>query len=245
MINLEKKTILVTGATGGIGKEVVSNCLSLGAKVFAIGRNMQKLNDLVENKNLVLIKCDLTNSDEVTELLSKIDILDGLVHCAGKIYPYPVKFIREKQFKEVYSTNIESIITLTALLFQHKFISKNASFVFMSSISVQHPYLGGSLYVSSKAAVEAFSKSVALEFSNEGIRSNCIAPALVQTEIYEQTMNAYTEEQWDKILAQYPLGIGKPKDVANLVVFLLSDLSSWITGITIPMDGGLLLNSNR
>ena len=245
MINLEKKTILVTGATGGIGKEVVSNCLSLGAKVFAIGRNLQKLNDLVENKNLVLIKCDLTNSDEVTELLSRIDILDGLVHCAGKIYPYPVKFIREKQFKEVYSTNIESIITLTAPLFQHKFISKKASFVFMSSISVQHPYLGGSLYVSSKAAVEAFSKSVALEFSNEGIRSNCIAPALVQTEIYEQTMNAYTEEQWDKILAQYPLGIGKPKDVANLVVFLLSDLSSWITGITIPMDGGLLLNSNR
>ena len=99
--------------------------------------------------------------------------------------------------------------------------------------------------MSSKAAIEAFSKSVALEFANDGIRSNCIAPALVQTEIYEQTMNAYNEEQWEKIIRQYPLGIGKPRDVANLAVFLLSDLSSWITGNIIPMDGGLLLNSNR
>jgi NAD(P)-dependent dehydrogenase (short-subunit alcohol dehydrogenase family) len=105
--------------------------------------------------------------------------------------------------------------------------------------------MGGSLYVSSKAAIEAFSKSVALEFANDGIRSNCIAPALVQTEIYEQTMNAYTEEQWEKIVRQYPLGVGKSKDVANLAVFLLSDLSSWITGTTNQKDGGLLLNSNR
>ena len=245
MINLENKTILVTGATGGIGKEIVSTCLSLGAKVFAVGRNIQKLDDLNQNNNLVIVKCDLTVSEDVDYLLSQIGCLDGIVHCAGRIYPYPIKFIKEKQFKEVYSINTETIITLTARLFQQKLISKNASFIFMSSISVQHPYMGGSLYVSSKAAIEAFSKSVALEFANEGIRSNCIAPALVQTEIYEQTMSAYTEEQWLKILAQYPLGIGKPKDVANLAVFLLSDLSSWVTGTTIPMDGGLLLNSNR
>lgn len=245
MINLENKTILITGATGGIGKEIVSTCLFLGAKVFAVGRNVNKLDDLAHNKKLITIKCDLTDSEEVDVLFSKIESLDGIVHCAGRIYPYPIKFIKEKQFKEVYSINTENIFTLTARLFNQKLISKNASFVFMSSISVQHPYMGGSLYVSSKAAIEAFSKSVALEFAHEGIRSNCIAPALVQTDIYQRTKNAYTEEQWENIERQYPLGIGKPKDVANLTVFLLSNLSSWITGTTIPMDGGLLLNSNR
>ncbi|MFM7667556.1 MAG: SDR family NAD(P)-dependent oxidoreductase [Bacteroidota bacterium] len=245
MIDLSTKCVLVTGATGGIGKEIVMTCLSLGAKVIATGRNVQNLEEFKSNNNLLITKCDLTNPEEVDYLLNQIDSLDGVVHCAGKIFPYPIKFIKEKHIHEVYALNTETIITLTSQLFQRKLIAKKASFIFMSSISVQHPYMGGSLYVSSKAAIEAFSRSVALEFANDGIRSNCIAPALVQTEIYEQTMNAYTDEQWEQIVRQYPLGIGKPKDVANLAVFLLSDLSSWITGSTIPMDGGLLLNSNR
>ncbi len=245
MIELTNKSILVTGATGGIGKEIVTTCLSLGAKVIATGRNVQKLEEIKSNNNLKVINCDLTKPEEVDQLLNQIDRLDGVVQCAGKIYPYPIKFIKDKHFNEVYSVNTETIITLTSQLFQRKLISKKASFIFISSISVQHPYMGGSLYVSSKAAIEAFSRSVALEFAIDGIRSNCIAPALVQTEIYEKTMNAYTDEQWEQIVRQYPLGIGKPKDVANLAVFLLSDLSSWITGNTIPMDGGLLLNSNR
>jgi len=245
MIDLSTKCILVTGATGGIGKEIVTTCLSLGAKVIATGRNVQKLEEIKSNNNFMIIKCDLTNPEEVDHLLNQIDSLDGVVHCAGKIFPYPIKFIKEKHIHDVYAVNTETIITLTSQLFQRKLISKKASLIFMSSISVQHPYMGGSLYVSSKAAIEAFSRSVALEFAMDGIRSNCIAPALVQTEIYEQTMNAYTDEQWEQIVRQYPLGIGKPKDVANLAVFLLSDLSSWITGNTIPMDGGLLLNSNR
>jgi NAD(P)-dependent dehydrogenase (short-subunit alcohol dehydrogenase family) len=245
MIDLTNKSILVTGATGGIGKEIVKTCLSLGAKVTATGRNIKKLEDIKINPNLRIIQCDLTFSEEVEHLLNQLENLDGIVHCAGRIYPYPIKYINTKHINDVYSVNTETIITLTSKLFQRKLIAKKASFIFMSSISVQHPYMGGSLYVSSKAAIEAFSKSVALEFANDGVRSNCIAPALVQTEIYEQTMNAYTEEQREKIIRQYPLGIGNPKDVACLAVFLLSDLSSWITGNTIPMDGGLLLNSNR
>jgi NAD(P)-dependent dehydrogenase (short-subunit alcohol dehydrogenase family) len=245
MIDLTNKRILVTGATGGIGIEIVSTCLSLGAKVYAIGRNIERLDEYRTNNNLTILKCDLLVFDEVNELLTKLESLDGVVHCAGKIYPYPIKYIKQKHFNEVFTINTESIITLTSQLFQHKLIAKKASLVFISSISVNHPYMGGSLYVSSKAAIEAFSKSVALEFANEQVRSNCISPALVQTDIYEQTKSAYSTDQWDQILSQYPLGIGKPADVANLSVFLLSDLSSWITGTTIPMDGGLLLNCKR
>lgn len=245
MIELRNKNILITGATGGIGKEIVRACLNLGANVFAVGRDFSKLNEFAENPNLIQLTCDLTDSNQVTEILTKIEKINGVVFCSGKIFPYPVKFIKEKHLKDVYSLNVESIITFTAQLFQLKKIEQKASFVFMSSISVQHPYMGGALYVSSKAALEAFSKTVALEFASDGIRSNCIAPALVETEIYQQTMSSYTPEQWHKIISQYPLGVGKPKDVANLTLFLLSDLSSWITGNIIPMDGGLLLNSNR
>jgi len=240
MINLKDKRILVTGATGGIGKEIVSNCLSLGAKVFAIGRNIQKLSELKGSKNLVIVKCE-----EVDSLLGEVDCLDGVVHCVGKIYPFPIKYITGKHIQKVYSVNTESIITLTSKLFQRKIIANKASLIFISSISVQHPYMGGALYVSSKAAIEAFSKSVALEFAHQGIRSNCIAPALIQTDIYEQTKKAYTPEQWEKIVSQYPLGLGKPEDVASLTVFLLSDLSLWMTGVTLPLDGGLLLNTTR
>ncbi|MFM7662509.1 MAG: SDR family NAD(P)-dependent oxidoreductase [Bacteroidota bacterium] len=245
MIDLSNKRILITGATGGIGKEIVSTCLSIGASVFAVGRNIEKLDEYKTNKNLTILKCDLLIPKEVEELLTKLERLDGIVHCAGKIYPYPIKFIQEKQYNEVFSINTQSIITFTSRLFHQKLIAKKASFVFLSSISVNHPYIGGSLYVASKAAIEAFSKSIALEFANDQIRSNCISPALVQTEIYEQTKNSYSKEHWDKILSQYPLGIGKPKDVAQLCVFLLSDLSNWITGISIPMDGGLLLNNSK
>ena len=126
-----------------------------------------------------------------------------------------------------------------------KKIAKNASFVFLSSISVKHPYMGGALYTSSKAALESFSKTLALEYAKIGIRSNCVAPALVQTEIVQTTKESYNKEDWQSIVDQYPLGIGNPIDVANMIAFLLSEASSWITGNTIPMDGGLVLNSKK
>ncbi|MBM3429655.1 MAG: SDR family oxidoreductase, partial [Bacteroidetes bacterium] len=137
MIDLSTKCVLVTGATGGIGKEIVMTCLSLGAKVIATGKNIEKLEEIKSNNNLIIIKCDLTNPEEVDYLLNQIDGLDGVVHCAGRIYPYPIKYIKEKHINEVYSVNTESTITLTSQLFQRKLIAKKASFIFMSSISVQ------------------------------------------------------------------------------------------------------------
>ena len=91
MIDLSTKCVLVTGATGGIGKEIVTTCLSLGAKVIATGRNIEKLEEIKSNNNLLIIKCDLTNPEEVDHLLIHIDSLDGVVHCAGKIFPYPTQ----------------------------------------------------------------------------------------------------------------------------------------------------------
>ena len=145
----------------------------------------------------------------------------------------------------MFTINFDSACLLTSKLMQLKKINTSASFVFISSISAQHPYKGGSLYAASKAALESFSRSIALEFSSKGVRSNCISAALVETEMFEKTKNALSETELLGILSSYPLGIGKPMDVAHASAFLLSNQSSWMTGTTITLDGGLLLNTKK
>lgn len=126
-----------------------------------------------------------------------------------------------------------------------KKLNNNASVVFLSSISSMHPYIGGALYSASKAALEAFCRSFAIEHAGKKIRANIIAPALVKTKIFNETELATSEEEMKNYEAQYPLGFGEPEDIANCIAFLLSDKSRWITGITIKMDGGLLLSSKK
>ena len=247
MIDLSGKRILITGASSGIGMETAKLCDLLGAETVLVARREEELKVLSERlvNRSTIHPADLTKPEEVEKIALEIEMLDGVVHCTGKIFPYPIKFIRQKQINDVFSTNVYSAIELTSHLFTSKKIAKNASFVFLSSISVKHPYMGGALYTSSKAALESFSKTLALEYAKLGIRSNCVAPALVQTEIVQTTKESYNKEDWQSIVDQYPLGIGNPIDVANMIAFLLSEASSWITGNTIPMDGGLVLNSKK
>ena len=101
------------------------------------------------------------------------------------------------------------------------------------------------MYAASKAALESFSRSIALEFASKGVRSNCISAALVETEMFEKTKNALSETELLGVLSSYPLGIGKPMDVAHASAFLLSDQASWMTGSVLTLDGGLLLNSKK
>lgn len=247
MIDLTGKTIFITGASSGIGRETAILCDSLGASVVISGRNsdnLAKTRDSMSDKTQVFT-ADLMHDEEIDNLTNSLPNIDGFFHCAGAINPYPIKFIKRKHIQELFDINLNSAILLSSSLLRSKKINIGASLVYISSISAQHPYMGGALYSSSKAALESFSRSLALELSNKKIRSNCISPALVQTEIFEQTKNAYTEEEFEKITSQYPLGVGTCKDVANAVVFLLSDQSSWITGTSINLDGGLLLNSKR
>lgn len=247
MIDLKGKTILVTGASAGIGAAVAKLCSDLGAKVCITGRNMDRLSEVSKqlSNESEFFQADLTLEKEIDNLVKALPCIDGWVHCAGIIEPFPIKFIQSKHIKSMFTINFDSACLLTSKLMQLKKINSSASFVFISSISAQHPYKGGSLYAASKAALESFSRSIALEFSSKGVRSNCISAALVETEMFEKTKNALSETELLGILSSYPLGIGKPMDVAHASAFLLSNQSSWMTGTTITLDGGLLLNTKK
>jgi NAD(P)-dependent dehydrogenase (short-subunit alcohol dehydrogenase family) len=241
--HLTGKTILVTGASSGIGKQVAITCSEMGANVCITGRDTERLQatfTLLKGSNNIQLTCDLANETDRNKLVESLPALDGFVHCAGIVLPAPVKFIESKHIKQLMEINFDSAVLMTSRLLKMKKLNKNASLVFMSSIGAHFPYNGGSLYNASKAAIEAYSRNLAREMHGIGLRSNCIVPAMVNTPMYDETLKGMnlTEKEYS---AKYPLGIGKPEDVANASVFLLSEASRWITGTTLSLDGGYTL----
>lgn len=242
--HLSGKTILVTGASSGIGRQTALECDAMGAQLVLTARNESKLTELLAELKGVghtIVVADLLNDRDVTALTENITALDGVVHCAGIVKPFPVSFLSAEKINETMLVNFNAVVELTSAFFKSKKINPGASLVFMSSISGQHPHKGGSMYAASKAAVEAFSKTVALEYASKHIRANCISPAMVKTPMFDAAAAEISDESMKEHVAKYPLGVGYPEDVARAVVFLLSPASRWITGTNLVMDGGLLL----
>lgn len=247
--SLENKRILVTGASSGIGRQVALSANEAGAHVIITARDETRLNETashIKNKNVSIILCDLTNDELIKTQFGNIDPIDGIVHCAGLVSPFPTQFLARKHVMETFNTNFIAPVLLNSFLQHKKKINKNASLVFLSSISVEFPYEGGSMYSASKAAIEAYSRSLALELVKNKIRSNCIAPALIKTPMYENAeKNMINSSMSDLVTEKYLLGVGVPTDVANLTTFLLSDAARWITGKKFTIDGGVLLSQAK
>ncbi|MCB0410420.1 MAG: SDR family oxidoreductase [Flavobacteriales bacterium] len=242
--DLKNKTILVTGASSGIGRQVAISANKMGANIIATGRDEERLKetiDLLTGEDSQYIVADLLEQNDINQLVEKIPSLDGVVHCAGIVRPYPVKFISTDVLHQIFDINYEAQVLLMSQITRKKKLNKKASIVFSSSIAADHPYKGGALYAGSKAALEAFSKVIALEFSHMEIRSNCIASAMVKTPMFETAETQGTKERMDEHIKKYPLGVGYPEDVANTAIYLLSNASKWMTGQTITLDGGFLL----
>ncbi len=240
--SLVNKTILVTGASSGIGAQTAVVCSELGAKVYLSARNEDRLKEVSEKLTGVgheIILADLTRESEIENLVDKLGGVDGVVHSSGIVRPFPTKFIDGKHIQEMFEINYNAPVLLMSKLFKSKKINNSASIVFMSSISSHFSHKGGGLYSSSKAAINSYSKTIALEFSQQKIRSNVITAAMVKTAIFNEAEGVISKEMMDKHGKDYPLGFGEPEDVANAIVFLLSDASKWITGTEIVMDGGL------
>lgn len=245
--SLKNKTILITGASGGIGKQTAITISEAGAKVIVTGRNEENLlktyHALIGNNHQYIV-ADLCNEEDgINKLTAQLPKLDGIVHAAGIVDLFPTKFINKKKINITFDINFVAPVLLMTSIFRNKLINNNCSVVFISSHAAIYPYISGALYAASKAALENYSKVLAGEHSNINLRSNAIAPAIIKTDMFEKAKNL--AQSLDKDVEanerKYLLGYGDTQDVANLILFLLSDASKWITGQTIPLDGGYLI----
>lgn len=244
MIALQNKNILVTGASQGIGREIAISASKLGAVVTIVGRNVDKLQEtisLLSGSGHKMHAVDLSNAADIDELISQSLPYDGVIFNAGIVEYLPVKFLNESKIDAVFSVNFDSNVILSQKLIKKKLLNKKGSLVFISSISSKLGVGGTAMYAASKAALISFSKVLATELAPQGIRSNSICPGIVKTAMTEQASDAASEEELKKAELEYPLGYGEPSDVAGLVMYLLSDMSKWMTGSDLIIDGGFTL----
>jgi NAD(P)-dependent dehydrogenase (short-subunit alcohol dehydrogenase family) len=242
--SLENKTILVTGASSGIGRAIAIECAKMGAKVVVTGRNetrLQETHSLLEGNQPDYIVADLSVNEDVVRVSKELSTLNGLVNCAGltKVAPFP--FATRDSFEEVMNVNFFAPTELTRLLVKSKKIGKGSSIVFISSVSgVYCSAVASSIYSASKGAVNGLVKGIALDLASKGIRVNCVNPGMIDTHIFSE--GKITQEQLKEDTERYPLKrYGKPEEVAYAVIYLLSDASSWTTGSNLLIDGGYTL----
>jgi len=242
--SLIDKTILITGASAGIGRSIAVVCSQMGANLIITGRNSVRLSetlDLLEGKNHQKFCADLTNQNDMQTLVESLPKLDGMVSNAGIAKPLVLQLAEAEDVTEVLQINALAPIHLTRLLLQNKKLNKSASLVYISSINGNNcSSIGSSLYAASKSALTGFMKGVALELAPRGIRTNCINPGMIQTDLFK-TGNI-GEEEFEQDRLKYPLKrYGKPEEVAYAAVYLLSDATQWITGSSLLIDGGYTL----
>ncbi len=249
--SLENKTILVTGASSGIGKATAIECAKLGASVIITGRNEIRLQAVFDQldrsigQEHLMIAADLSTDEGINLLVSKVPLLDGVSSNAGVLRDrQPVKFISNEFLQEIINVNTFSHVKLARDLHKKKKIKKGGSYVFTASTGgVTTNVIANSVYDMSKAALNTFSKSCAVDFASRKIRCNAICPSMINTPMTASDGKA-TDEMYQKdIDAHYLLGrYGEPEEVALTTCFLLSDASSFITGTSILVDGGVSVN---
>ena len=238
--SLEGKTILVTGASSGIGRGIAITCSKMGAKVIINGRNVTKLQEtssLMESDSSIMMPCDLTDTASLTSMVENLPKLDGIVHCAGMGQRMPCKELRSEDVNQVMTVNFKAPVLLQAEILRQKKMNKGASIVFIASIASWSPSPGNSVYSASKGAIISYANCLALELAPMKIRVNCISPAMVWTDLIMK--DGIDEVQLKEDEGKYPLRrYGQPEDIANLAVYLLSDASTWMTGSNVKISGG-------
>ncbi|MEI7895479.1 MAG: SDR family oxidoreductase [bacterium] len=240
--DLKGKTVLVTGASSGLGRQTAITASEYGARVVITGRSEARLNETFQSlcgEGHQQIIADLTIQADIDRLVAALPVLDGLVHSTGISDLSPARFITEAVIAKTFRISFDASVLLTAGILGKKKLAKgSSSIVFISSISTRYPFVGGAMYISAKAALEAYARVLALELASRGTRVNCIAPAFVRTPMLDETAGNFSQEAVDKIEERQLLGLGDPVDVANTIVFYLADASKWVSATNLILGGG-------
>lgn len=243
--SLEGKTILVTGASSGIGKQIAIDCSRMGATVIITGRNKERLNEtfeqLIKRTSNKSVLCDISSAAGVKFLVPQVDKLDGLVLAAGIVEMLPATFATREKFDKIYNTNLFSPIDLLRNIIKQKKYNKPFAVVAITSVAGLHSIAtANGIYGSGKAALFTILKYFAKENASKDTRINTVSPGMILTPMH--TAGVVEEDQLEKVVENIPIKRwGKPEDVSNAVIYLLSDASSYITGSEIVVDGGLTI----
>jgi NAD(P)-dependent dehydrogenase (short-subunit alcohol dehydrogenase family) len=246
MINLNGKRILITGASSGIGRAVSQQVAALGGRLVMLDRNTvnhDETSKLLHENEHRFFRVDVTDYNHVEQIIrstvAENGPISGFVHSAGIEKTLPVKASTPEVFKEIFEINVFAGFEIARIISQKKiFNDQGTSFVFISSIRGKFGEAGLLAYCSSKGALLSGAKAMALELAPKNIRCNCVLPGIVETEMVKNFFDAMPIEAKERVLANYPLGFGKPSDIAYLISFLLSDEARWITGSDFVADGG-------
>jgi NAD(P)-dependent dehydrogenase (short-subunit alcohol dehydrogenase family) len=248
-LDFSNKRVLITGASTGIGRACALLLSQLGAQLVLNGRNemaLQETLSLLSGSGHITAPFDMINTDELCDWVKSLTkdhgYLDCFVHCAGVQITKPIRLFNQAFFDETMHVNLASAMAIAQGFRMKRDRSKQGSIVFVASIAGLIGQTGNTVYGASKAGLMSLTRGLSMEFLRDNIRVNCVAPALVDTDMATRTQKSITDAQYQHMLNQHPMGVGEPSDVANAVAFLLSDAAKWINSVTLPVEGGYLAN---
>lgn len=240
--SIEGKTILVTGATSGIGRATAIACAQLGANVVLTGRNVSRLEETLSMMCDVckhcIIPAELTDEAQVQELIEQCPGLDGAACCAGVANMNPFAFVSQEEMDRVFQINCFAPVMLVNKLLKAKKLSKGSSVVFVSSVDgPKIVHAGNSVYSGSKSALVGLARNMAIDLAGKKIRVNCVLPGTTDTPMIH-TGSATCESLAETAKSLPMKRFAQPEEIANAIIFLLSDAASYITGTELTVDGG-------
>lgn len=243
--SLEGKKIMVTGASGGIGRQCAIDCAHMGAQVVLVGRNEERLEEtagMMEGSGHIIKAWDLSNLNGIkpltAEVIDKTGPLDGFVHSAGIEKTLPLKSLKPSDYEDIYNINALSAFEFVRHFSSSKNFREYGSIVLISSITSVIGRPGVSAYAASKGAIVSAVKTMALELAKRKIRINAVSPGTILTPLMQNALSQMTEEQRQRRIEGFPLGLGEPSDVSHACVYLLSAAARWVTGQNLVVDGG-------